>query len=118
MAARVARLQARMVEQGIGLSLFDEMEALFWLSGYANSENRWRVSLVPASGEPFFVIRAPDAAALRDRSWLSNIVTFRNCCGKRSYGQAGRAPPDERRGNGYARPNATAPHRYSTQPCC
>ena len=67
-----------MVEQGIGLSLFDEMEALFWLSGYANSENRWRISLVPASGEPFFVIRAPDAAALRDRSWLSNIVTFRD----------------------------------------
>jgi hypothetical protein len=40
MAARVARLQARMMEQGIGLSLFDEMEALFWLSGYANSQNR------------------------------------------------------------------------------
>lgn len=78
MAARVAMLQARMVEQGIDLSLFDEMEALFWLSGYANSENRWRVCLVPTSGEPFFVIRALDAAALRDRTWLSDIVTFRD----------------------------------------
>jgi hypothetical protein len=47
MAARAARLQARIVEQGIGLSLFDEMEALFWQSGYANSEDRWRVCLVP-----------------------------------------------------------------------
>jgi len=33
---------------------------------------------------------------------------------KRSYGCATKAPPDERGGNGYARPNATAPHSYST----
>ena len=52
------------------------MEAMFWLSGYANSENRWRACLVPAAGEPFFVIRALDAAPLRDRTWLSDIVTF------------------------------------------
>ena len=67
-----------MVKHGIDLALFDEMEALFWLSGYANSENRWRACLVPASGEPFFVIRALDAAPLRDRTWLSDIVTFRD----------------------------------------
>jgi hypothetical protein len=35
---------------------------------------------------------------------------------KRSYGPALKAPPDERGGNGYARPNATAPHPYSTRP--
>lgn len=67
-----------MVERGIDLALFDEMEALFWLSGYANSENRWRACLVPANGEPFFVIRALDAAALRDRTWITDIVTFRD----------------------------------------
>jgi Xaa-Pro aminopeptidase len=78
MAMRVAALQSRMVEGGIDLALFDEMEALFWLSGYANSENRWRACLVPATGEPFFVIRALDAAALRDRTWLTDIVTFRD----------------------------------------
>ena len=70
-----------MVEPGIGLSLFNEMEARFWLSGYTHSENRWRVSLVPASGEPFLVIRALDAAALRDRSSPSDIATFRDWCG-------------------------------------
>ena len=47
MAARVARLQARMVEQDIDQSPFNEIEALFWQSGYANSEDRWRVCLVP-----------------------------------------------------------------------
>ena len=67
-----------MAERGIDLALFDEMEALFWLSGYANSENRWRACLVPAKGEPFFVIRALDAAALRDRTWLTDITTFRD----------------------------------------
>jgi Xaa-Pro aminopeptidase len=78
MQQRVAKLQARMAERGIGLALFDEMEALFWLSGYANSENRWRACLVPAKGEPFFVIRALDASALRDRTWLTDITTFRD----------------------------------------
>lgn len=78
MEARVAALQARMARQGIDLALFDEMEAMFWLSGYANSENRFRACLVPVSGEPFFVIRALDAAALRDRTWLSDIVTYRD----------------------------------------
>jgi Xaa-Pro aminopeptidase len=76
MVARLAKLQAHMVKSGIELAIFDEMEAMFWLSGYANSENRWRACLVPAAGEPFFVIRALDAAALRERTWLSDIVTF------------------------------------------
>ena len=36
---------------------------------------------------------------------------------KWSYGCATQAPPDERGGNGYAQPNATALHSYSTL-CC
>jgi hypothetical protein len=35
---------------------------------------------------------------------------------KRSYGQAIKAPPDERGGNTHARPNTTASHPYSTKP--
>jgi Xaa-Pro dipeptidase len=67
-----------MAAQNVDLALFDEMEAIFWLSGYANSENRWRACLVPAEGEAFCVIRALDAAPLRERTWLSDIVTFRD----------------------------------------
>jgi hypothetical protein len=37
---------------------------------------------------------------------------------KRSYGQAIKAPPDERDGNGFARPNAAAPHPYSIHASC
>jgi len=33
---------------------------------------------------------------------------------KRSHGRATKAPPDERGGNRYARPTATAPHPDST----
>src|SRR5215468_6272298 len=33
---------------------------------------------------------------------------------KRSHGRPSEAPPDERGGNGYARPTATAPHLDST----
>jgi len=34
---------------------------------------------------------------------------------KRSYGRTSKAPPDERGGNGYVLPNATAPHLDSTK---
>lgn len=78
MEERVSRLRARMAQLHVDLALFDEMEALFWLSGYANSENRWRACLVPAEGEPFFLIRALDAGALRERTWLSDIATYRD----------------------------------------
>src|SRR3982074_2111674 len=36
---------------------------------------------------------------------------------KRSHGGTIEAPPDERGGNGYVLPNATAPHLDSTSPC-
>src|SRR5258707_3930712 len=35
---------------------------------------------------------------------------------KRSHGRTSEAPPDERGGNSYARPTATAPHSDSTNP--
>jgi hypothetical protein len=34
---------------------------------------------------------------------------------KRSHGRTNKAPPDERGGNRYVRPKATAPHLDSTQ---
>jgi hypothetical protein len=34
---------------------------------------------------------------------------------KRSYGETSEAPPNERGGNGYVLPNATAPHLDSTK---
>src|SRR3974377_1432975 len=37
---------------------------------------------------------------------------------KRSQGQTSEAPPDERGGNRYVRPTATAPHSDSTQAVC
>ena len=37
---------------------------------------------------------------------------------KRSYGRTTKAPPDERGGNRYVGPTATAPHLDSTRLCC
>lgn len=77
-ARRVARLRARMREQGVDVALFDEIEAMAWLSGYGNSENRWRCVVMPVEGDPFFLIRALDATPCRQRSWIADIPTFRD----------------------------------------
>ena len=62
----------------VDLALFDELEAMAWLSGYGNSENRWRSLAVPLEGEPFFFIRALDAGPCRDRIWFDDVVTFKD----------------------------------------
>jgi Xaa-Pro aminopeptidase len=77
-AGRIARLRARMRDCGVGVALFDEIEAMAWLSGYGNSENRWRCVGVPLEGDPFIVIRALDAEPCRQKTWVADVRTFRD----------------------------------------
>ncbi len=77
-SGRIARLRARMREAGVEIALFDEIEAMTWLSGFGNSENRWRCVGIPLEGEPFFLIRALDASPCRQRSWITDVPTFRD----------------------------------------
>lgn len=67
-----------MREAGVDVALFDEIEAMTWLSGFGNSENRWRCVGVPLEGEPFFLIRALDASPCRQRTWITDVPTFRD----------------------------------------
>ena len=77
-SGRIARLRARMRQAGVDVALFDEIEAMTWLSGFGNSENRWRCVGVPLEGEPFFLIRALDASPCRQRTWITDVPTFRD----------------------------------------
>ncbi len=77
-SGRIARLRARMREAQVDIALFDEIEAMTWLSGFGNSENRWRCVGIPLEGEPFFLIRALDASPCRQRSWIADVPTFRD----------------------------------------
>ncbi len=73
---RVARLRRRMAAAGVDVALFDEIEAMAWLTGYGNSENRWRCVGIPLEGEPFFFIRALDAGPCRERVWFADVHTY------------------------------------------
>jgi Xaa-Pro dipeptidase len=77
-AIRLARLRQRMRAAEAAVALFDEIEAMTWLAGYGNSENRWRCVSIPLEGEPFFLIRALDATPCRQRSWIADVPTFRD----------------------------------------
>jgi Xaa-Pro aminopeptidase len=77
-ATRLARLRQRMRTAKVAVALFDEIEAMTWLTGYGNSENRWRCVGIPLDGEPFFLIRALDAMPCRQRSWIADVPTFRD----------------------------------------
>ncbi|MBP0495029.1 M24 family metallopeptidase [Pararoseomonas indoligenes] len=77
-AARLGRLKARLRTAGVEVALFDEIEAMSWISGFGSSANRWRCVGIPLEGEPFFLIRALDASVCRERSWIADVPTFRD----------------------------------------
>ncbi len=77
-AGRIAGLRAAMRGAGVDVALFDEIEAMTWLSGYGNSENRWRCVGIPLEGAPFFLIRDLDAGPCRQRTWIEDVLAFRD----------------------------------------
>jgi Xaa-Pro dipeptidase len=79
-ASRLTRLRERLQALDVEAALFDEIEAMTWIAGYGNSENRWRCVVVPTDErfEPFFLIRALDARPCRKRTWIAEVVTYRD----------------------------------------
>jgi Xaa-Pro aminopeptidase len=77
-AVRIGRLRTKLADAGVAIGLFDEIEAMTWLAGFGNSENRWRCVGIPLHGDPFFLIRALDAEPCRRRIWFDDVVTFRD----------------------------------------
>jgi Xaa-Pro aminopeptidase len=75
---RVARLHERLRMAKVDVALFEELESMAWLTGYGNSENRWRCVSIPLEGEPFFVIRALDAGPCRAHIWFDDVITFKD----------------------------------------
>ena len=77
-ADRNARVRARLRAANVDVALFDEIEAMTWLAGFGNTLNRWRCVGIPVDAEPFFLIRALDATPCRQRSWITDVPTFRD----------------------------------------
>lgn len=75
---RLARLKERLRAAEVDVALFDEIEAMTWVSGFGSSANRWRCVAIPLEAEPFFLIRALDASVCRQRSWIGDVPTFRD----------------------------------------
>jgi Xaa-Pro aminopeptidase len=77
-AERTRQVTTRLADAGITFALFDEIEAMTWLTGYGNSENRWRCVGVGPDASPFFLIRALDAEPCRQRNWIEDVPVFRD----------------------------------------
>ena len=77
-AARLGRLRGRMQGRAIELLVLDDIEAMAYVSGYGVSETLWRACAVPIAAPPFLMVRQLDLPPARERSWLEDIVGFRD----------------------------------------
>lgn len=75
---RLKQTRTLMAGKGLDLLVLDEIEAMSWVTGYAVSETLWRACAIPLEGEPFLMVRSLDVAPARERSWLSDIIGFRD----------------------------------------
>lgn len=75
---REAMVKERLIAAGANIALFDEIETMSWVAGYGNSENRWRCVGIPLEGEPFFLIRHLDAGPCAERTWIKEVIPFKD----------------------------------------
>jgi Xaa-Pro aminopeptidase len=73
---RLSEVQADLAVRQIDFAIFDEIEAVQWLTGFGGALNIYRCCIVPKRGEPFFLIRALDAAPFLQVSWINDVITF------------------------------------------
>jgi Xaa-Pro dipeptidase len=73
---RLLLVQELVAARRLDCVILDEPEMMAWLSGYTVSENLWRACVVPASGEPFLLVRKLDMPPAQQRSWMEDIVGF------------------------------------------
>lgn len=76
--ARLAAVRKAMDEARVDVAILDEVESMTWVSGFGISETLWRACIVPRSNEPFLIVRSLDIVPARERSWLPDIVGFRD----------------------------------------
>lgn len=75
---RVSAIRVRMRELGMNVAIFDQVETMVWLSGFGISETLWRCCVLPLEGDPFLVVRSLDLVPARERTWLKEIIGFRD----------------------------------------
>ncbi len=75
-AARLARLRAVLRDADCPVMLADHAELLAWATGYTVSETRYRAAILPAEGDPCFVLRALDEGPCRDGIWFDDVAAY------------------------------------------
>ncbi|ESZ04478.1 hypothetical protein X735_32675 [Mesorhizobium sp. L2C085B000] len=56
--------------------LLDECEATSYYFNFESSLNSYRGGLIPADGEPFFVLRSLDVAPMLESTWIEDVVGY------------------------------------------
>ena len=75
---RLDRVRGLMRAGGFDVLVVDDVESMVWISGYGVSDTLWRALVVPGEAEPFLLLRSLDVAPARERSWLPDILGFKD----------------------------------------
>ncbi|MFC3395149.1 M24 family metallopeptidase [Brenneria rubrifaciens] len=73
---RVGMIRSHMQANHIELLIVDQTEFLFYLTGFAISENMYRACLLTLQDDPVMIFRAMDEHTFLENSWVTDTVTF------------------------------------------
>ncbi|MGY5809103.1 M24 family metallopeptidase [Rhizobium sp. LEGMi198b] len=73
---RIASIQAEIAARGADLLLVDQIDHLAYLFGYLATAARYQAALIPATGEPWLIVRELDLGTFLDQSWSRSFETF------------------------------------------
>ncbi|MER8511211.1 Xaa-Pro peptidase family protein [Mesorhizobium sp. M0894] len=73
---RLLTLRTAMAERSVDLLIVNQHEHMDYFCGYVPTAAMYQAVLVPLEGEPVAVIRALDASAFSESSWLASYVAF------------------------------------------
>ncbi|RWB69694.1 Xaa-Pro peptidase family protein [Mesorhizobium sp.] len=76
--SRIERLRSELRMRKLDALLIDDGEATSYFAGFETSLTFYRAGLIPLEGEAFFVLRSLDVAPMRERSWIKDLVGFRD----------------------------------------
>lgn len=78
--SRLTALRTLMAQRKVDILVVDQFEHMVYFGGYRSTAAMYQALLIPLARDPVAVIREIDFQVFNEKSWLTQVVAFRDEC--------------------------------------